>query len=84
MIYRLFESELLADNIAQECLSQWESRGKSLPTRTVVVEGRKVGDRVIAIMQPAEAKPASRQPAKDSVLSEQRPFEANALGPWRK
>jgi hypothetical protein len=60
VIHRLFEAELLTDDNAQECLSQWESRGKALPRRAVAVEGRKVGDRVIAIVQPMGARPTRR------------------------
>ena len=56
VIHSLFDAELLTDGEGQECLSQWESQGKSLPKRAVVVEGRKVGDRVIAIVQPVEDK----------------------------
>lgn len=52
VIHGLFDAEPLTDGDGEECLSKWESRGKSLPKRGVVVEGRKVGDRVIAIVQP--------------------------------
>jgi len=53
VIYRLFDAEPLTDGDSQEDLSQWESRGKLLEALAVVVEGRKVPDRVIAIVQPS-------------------------------
>lgn len=56
VIHGLFDAEPLTNGDGEECLSQWESQGKSLPKRAVVVEGRKVGDRVIAIVQPVGAK----------------------------
>jgi hypothetical protein len=56
VIHDLFAAEPLTDAEGQECLSQWESQGKTLPKRAVVVEGRNVGDRVIAIVQPVEEK----------------------------
>ena len=55
LIHRLFDAER-ADGDGQEDLSQWESQGKPLEGRAVVVEGRKVADRVIAIVQPVEAR----------------------------
>jgi hypothetical protein len=55
VIHGLFDAEPMTDGNGEECLSLWESQGKSLPRRAVVVEGRKVGDRVIAIVQPVEA-----------------------------
>ena len=53
LIHRLFDAEPLTDGDESEDLSQWESKGKSLEARAVVVEGRKVPDRVIAIVQPS-------------------------------
>jgi hypothetical protein len=55
IIHRLFDNEPQTDGDGDEDLSQWESKGKSLEARAVVVEGRKVSDRVIAIVQPVEA-----------------------------
>ena len=55
VIHRLFDNEPQTDGDGDEDLSQWESKGKSLEARAVVVEGRKVSDRVIAIVQPVEA-----------------------------
>jgi hypothetical protein len=40
----------------EECLSHWASQGRSLGRRAVVVEARKVPDRVIAIVQPIVEK----------------------------
>ena len=53
VIHRLFDAEPLSYGDGMEDLSQWESQGKPLDGRAVVVEGRKVADRVIAIVQPA-------------------------------
>jgi hypothetical protein len=56
VIHRLFDAETLTDDDSKEDMSQWESHGRSLERRAVLVEGRKVADRVIAIVQPVEAK----------------------------
>jgi hypothetical protein len=55
VINRLFEAEPQTDGEDNENLSQWESQGRPLEGRAVVVEARKVPDRVIAIVQPVEA-----------------------------
>lgn len=55
VIHRLFDSEPQTSGDGHENLSQWESQGRTLEARAVVVEGRKVADRVIAIVQPVEA-----------------------------
>jgi hypothetical protein len=60
VIHSLFDAEPLTDADGQECLSQWESQGKTLPKRAVMVEGRNVGDRVIAIVQPVEERRRKR------------------------
>ena len=52
VIHRLFDAEPLSESDGMEDLSRWESQGKPLDGRAVVVEGRKVADRVIAIVQP--------------------------------
>ena len=54
VIRRLFDSGRPAGGHAVEDLGQWESRGKTLEWRAVAVEGRKLADRVIAIVQPVE------------------------------
>lgn len=54
VIYRLFDAEPQTSGDGQEDLGQWESQGKRLEERAVVVEARKVPDRVIAIVQPVE------------------------------
>lgn len=56
VIHRLFDAEPMTDGDGQEDLSQWESQGRPLEHRAVIVEARKVPDRVIAIVQPVEAK----------------------------
>jgi hypothetical protein len=61
VIDRLFETETIADATGLENLSHWESRGKSLERRAVVVEARKVPDRVIAIVQPVLREQAINQ-----------------------
>jgi hypothetical protein len=52
VIHRLFDAEPQTSGEASEDLSQWESQGRTLERRAVAVEGRKVADRVIAIVQP--------------------------------
>jgi len=52
VIHRLFDAEPQSSGDGEECLSHWESQGRSLGRRAVVVEARKVPDRVIAIVQP--------------------------------
>jgi hypothetical protein len=61
VIHRLFDAEPMTDGDGQECMSQWESQGKALPKRAVVVEGWKVADRVFAIVQPVEKKRTKKQ-----------------------
>lgn len=55
VIHSLFDADPMTDGNGEECLSHWESQGRSLGRRAVVVEARKVPDRVIAIVQPVEA-----------------------------
>lgn len=70
VIHRLFDAEPQSSDDAKEDLSQWESKGKSLEARAVVVEGRKVADRVIAIVQPVEEKRAKTQQGRAALFSE--------------
>jgi hypothetical protein len=56
VIRRLFDAEPQNDGDGQEDMSQWESQGKTLENRAVAVEGRKVSDRVIAIVQPVQVR----------------------------
>lgn len=56
VIHRLFEPEPQTEGYVQECLSQWISQGRALPRWPVAVEGRKVGNRVIAVLQPLGTK----------------------------
>ena len=63
VIHRLFEADPLTDGDGEESLSQWESQGKRLESRAVVVQARKVPDRVIAIVQPVE--PVRRKGPQD-------------------
>lgn len=69
VIHSLFDADPMTDGDGEECLSQWESQGKSLGRRAVVVEARKVPDRVIAILQPVEAAKKKREDS-NSVLWE--------------
>ncbi|MBI2806627.1 MAG: hypothetical protein HYX68_16725 [Planctomycetes bacterium] len=68
VLHRLFDAEPLTDDDDNEDLSQWESRGKTLERRAVVVEGRKVADRVIAIVQPVEKRRARDHCAQRNSL----------------
>jgi hypothetical protein len=56
VIHRLFDAGPQTSGAAGEDLSQWESQGKSLERRAIAVEARRVADRVIAILQPVEAR----------------------------
>lgn len=70
VIHRLFDAEPQTSGEAREDLSQWESKGKSLESRAVAVEGRKVADRVIAIVQPVEEKQRKKQQGRAALFSE--------------
>lgn len=64
VIHRLFDAEPQTDGDGEECLSNWESQGRSLGRRAVIVDARKVPDRVIAIVQPVEtARPIAKSRA---------------------
>jgi hypothetical protein len=70
VIRRLFDGEPLADGDGLECLSQWESQGKSLERRAVAVAGRKVADRVIAVVQPVGERPRAGRREPEALFSE--------------
>lgn len=62
VLYCLSEAEPLTDCSGREDLNSWEdSKGKRLEKRAVVVEARKVPDRVIAIVQPVGSKTKTQQ-----------------------
>lgn len=67
VIHRLFDADQ-TDGDGNENMSQWESKGKPLAGRAVVVEARKVSDRVIAIVQPVEAKQGKRDRSQGQSL----------------
>ncbi len=55
VVHGLLNAEPMTDYDGQKCMSQWESQGKALPKRAVVVEGRKVGESaciVLRVQQP--------------------------------
>jgi hypothetical protein len=52
VIHRIFDAEPQTNGDGQEDLSQWESQGRTLESRSVAVDARKVPNRVIAIVQP--------------------------------
>jgi hypothetical protein len=71
VIYRLFDAEPQTNGDGQEDLSQWESQGRRLEERAVVVEARKVPDRVIAILQPvAPRRRKTKQQDRPSLFVE--------------
>ena len=70
IIHRLFDAEPQTSGEDNENMSQWESKGKSLERRAVIVEGRKVADRVIAIVQPVEKEWAKKQPERTPLFFE--------------
>jgi hypothetical protein len=65
VIHRLFVDETADGGACKEDLCWWESQGKKQPGRAVVVEARRVADRVIAIVQPVE--PVRSQPQGSNV-----------------
>ncbi len=65
VIHRLFVDEAADDGACMEDLCWWESQGKKQPGRAVVVEARRVADRVIAIVQPVG--PVRSQPQGPKV-----------------
>lgn len=54
VIFRLHGGESARDGQGREDMSMWESQGKRQEGRAVAVEARRLGDRVIAILQPVE------------------------------
>jgi hypothetical protein len=56
VIHRMFLDETASDEASKESLSWWESQGKKLDRRAIVVEARRVPDRVIGIVQPVEER----------------------------
>jgi hypothetical protein len=70
VIHRQFEAITQTDSDGQENLSHWESKGKPLEGRAVIVEARKVSDRVIAIVQPVEAVRVKKRQESKSMFSE--------------
>jgi hypothetical protein len=70
VIHRQFEASLQTKSVGQENLSHWESKGKPLEDRAVVVEARKIFDRVIAIVQPVEAVKVKKRQESKSMFSE--------------
>ena len=54
VIFRLHGDESARDGQGREDLCMWESQGKRQEGRAVAVEARRLGDRVIAILQPVE------------------------------
>jgi hypothetical protein len=69
VICRVFCANSPADEQNQEDLSQWESKGKSLDRRVVIVECRKIADRVIAIVQPVEEKRRQERERRKPLFS---------------
>ena len=49
-------------------MSQWESQGKTLERRAVAVAGRKVADRVIAVVQPVDGR-RDKTPGKSANVA---------------
>jgi hypothetical protein len=71
LIHQLFTDETEGDAGGQEDLCWWESQGKPLDGRAVAVEGRRVADRVIAIVQPVEpVRPKPKRPEPRSLFGE--------------
>ncbi len=71
VIHNLFDADPMTDGNGEECLSHWESQGRSLGHRAVVVDARKVHDRVIAIVQPVDAARAKAKCQMSSLLGQE-------------
>lgn len=69
VIHRLFDADPMTDGEGTEDLSQWESQGRRLEGRRVVVQARKVPDRVIAVVQPVEARRVKGQQDRGALFS---------------
>ena len=67
VIRRLFDADQ-TDGDSLEDLNQWESRGKTLEQRAVTVEGRKLADRVVAIVQPVGERTPKAHPAPSMLF----------------
>jgi hypothetical protein len=71
VIHRLFVDETADDGACKEDLCWWESQGKKQPGRAVVVEARRVADRVIAVVQPVEpVRRQAKRPEPNSLFAE--------------
>ena len=71
MIHHLFVDETVSEGACKEDLYWWESQGKKQPGRGIVVEARRVADRVIAIVQPVEpVRPKPQRPKVKSLFEE--------------
>jgi hypothetical protein len=71
VIHRLFVGETASDEPGREDLSQWESQGKTLERRAVAVEGRRIADRVIAIIQPVGKRREKATQGGRSLLNDE-------------
>lgn len=70
VIHQLFAADPQASGNGNEDLSQWETQGRTLEKRAIAIEGRKVADRVIAIVQPLEEKRTKRQQGRAALFTE--------------
>jgi hypothetical protein len=71
VIHRLFDAEPQTDGDGHEDLNQWETQGRPLDGRAVVVEARKVPDRVIAIVQPVGKRRKKTTQGGRSLLTDE-------------
>ncbi len=70
VIHSLFHADPMTDGNGEECLSHWESQGRSLGRRAVIVEARKVPDRVIAIVQPVAPRQKKATHETEAMFSD--------------
>ena len=70
VIHRRFYADPRSECDGREDLSQWESRGRPLEPRAVIVEARKVSNLVVAIVQPLEASRGKRPVASRPMFRE--------------
>ena len=71
VIHHLFDADPQTSGDGIENLNQWETQGRPLEGRAVIVEGRKVPDRVIAIVQPVgERRGRKKRDESKSMFAE--------------
>jgi hypothetical protein len=68
VMHHLCDGELQIERHGHEDLGQWESPGRSLDARALVVVGRIASDRVIALVQPTEESRVTKQRCRRALF----------------